>query len=376
MRVLMQNRVDAFKNMGGDTIQMLKTKEELEKLGVKVDISLELEPDLTEYDLVHLFNITRIHETWMQYKNAKKYNKKIVLSTIHHRKSEIEEYENKALMGKARLIKRILNSEESIQKFKTLFYTIQSKASFSAFFYQIKNGFLNQQKEVLEGVDMILPNSKMELEAIIDDFNIEKNKVKYFIIPNGVEINYINIAKKENKFVDKFKIDNFIFCPGRIEPRKNQINIIKALCNSDIKVVFAGAVNKKHKRYYEKFINEINLNNNFYYVGLLDREMMFEAYKAAKVSVLASWFETTGLIGLEAAVGECNVVITEKGYTKEYYENYVWYCNPNDPCSIKRAILEAFKSDFRYELKENTVNKYSWRNAAIVTLKAYEKTID
>lgn len=376
MRVLMQNRVDAFENIGGDTIQMLKTKEELERLGVEVDISLELSPDLNGYDLVHLFNITRIHETWMQYKNAKSYNKKIVLSTIHHRKSDIEEYEKKALMGKAKLIKKIFNNEESIQKFKTLFYVIQSKGSFKPFFYQIKNGFLNQQKEVIEGVDIVLPNSNMELEAIINDFKFDKNKIKYFITPNGVEINYANVSSEKNKFVDKFGIENFVFCPGRIEPRKNQINIIKALCNSDMKVVFAGAINRKHKKYYKEFIKEVNRNDKFYYVGLLDREMMFEAYKVAKVGVLASWFETTGLIGLEAALGECNVVITEKGYTKEYYEDYVWYCNPSNIDSIKKAIIDAFNSEFRCELKDNIINKYSWSNAAIYTLKAYEKIID
>ncbi len=36
---------------------MLKTKEYLEKLGVKVEISLEISPDLNGYDLVHIFNI-------------------------------------------------------------------------------------------------------------------------------------------------------------------------------------------------------------------------------------------------------------------------------------------------------------------------------
>ena len=50
---------------GGDTVQIEKTKEQLEKLGVEVDISLELEPDLSAYDLVHLTNVTRIQETYV-----------------------------------------------------------------------------------------------------------------------------------------------------------------------------------------------------------------------------------------------------------------------------------------------------------------------
>ena len=52
MKVLIQSRKNFYTLRGGDTVQLLKTKEELEKLGVDVDISLEYEPDLTEYDIV------------------------------------------------------------------------------------------------------------------------------------------------------------------------------------------------------------------------------------------------------------------------------------------------------------------------------------
>lgn len=376
MRVLMQNRVDAFKNMGGDTIQMLKTKEELEKLGVKVDISLELEPDLTEYDLVHLFNITRIHETWLQFKNAKNQNKLIVLSTIHHKKSEIDEYEKKALIGTAKIIKKIFSNESSIQLVKALLYTIQSRSSFKPFWYMVKNGFENEQKEVLEGVDLLLPNSIMEIESIKEDFNLEISNHKYNVIPNGVEFENIESGNDEKRFFEKIGESEFVFCPGRIEPRKNQINIIKALKNSKVKVVFAGAINKKHKKYYKKFLNGIEENDNLYYIGTLDRSDMFNAYKAAKVSILASWFETTGLVGLEAIANDCNIVITEKGYTKEYYGGYAKYCNPENVESIRSSVLEAYYSEFNKDFKKLVFNKYTWKNAAMLTKIAYEGVIN
>lgn len=72
MKVLIQSRKNFYTLRGGDTVQLLKTKEELEKLGVEVDISLEYEPDLQSYDLVHLSNVTRIQETYLHVKNAKK----------------------------------------------------------------------------------------------------------------------------------------------------------------------------------------------------------------------------------------------------------------------------------------------------------------
>ena len=83
MKVLMQSRKNFFELRGGDTVQLEKTKMELEKLGVEVDFSLDFEPDLSNYDLVHLSNVTRIQETYLHVKNAKKQGKPIVLSTTY-----------------------------------------------------------------------------------------------------------------------------------------------------------------------------------------------------------------------------------------------------------------------------------------------------
>lgn len=76
----MQSRTNLFTCPGGDTIQLLKTKEYLENSGIEVDISIELEPDLSKYDIIHLFNLTRVQETFIQVKNAKKQNKPVILS--------------------------------------------------------------------------------------------------------------------------------------------------------------------------------------------------------------------------------------------------------------------------------------------------------
>ena len=70
MRVLMQIRRDAFDKFGGDTRQMLKYKEHLSGLGVDVSISRELRPRLAEVDIVHLFNLDRPLETYVQLRNA------------------------------------------------------------------------------------------------------------------------------------------------------------------------------------------------------------------------------------------------------------------------------------------------------------------
>lgn len=83
MKVLMQTRQNVFDLAGGDTTQLVKTKEALESKGIDVDLSLDLRPDVSGYDVVHLFNLTRVQETFIQSKNAKEAGKPVVLSTIY-----------------------------------------------------------------------------------------------------------------------------------------------------------------------------------------------------------------------------------------------------------------------------------------------------
>lgn len=72
MKVLMQTRQNVFDLAGGDTTQLVKTKEALESKGIDVDLSLDLRPDVSGYDVVHLFNLTRVQETFIQSKTPRR----------------------------------------------------------------------------------------------------------------------------------------------------------------------------------------------------------------------------------------------------------------------------------------------------------------
>ena len=60
MRVLFQIRPDFITNPAGDSMQMLYTRRHLSSLGVEVDISTTFSQNYRGYDLVHLFNLTRV----------------------------------------------------------------------------------------------------------------------------------------------------------------------------------------------------------------------------------------------------------------------------------------------------------------------------
>lgn len=142
----MQSRVNLFTCPGGDTIQILKTKAEIEKIGISVDLSLELDPDLSKYDLVHLFNLTRVQETYYQLLNAKRQNKPVVLSTIYW---PFEEMERKAYIGIRKLASKVLsvNSIESLKAFYKYFFQGEKN---DATKYLIFHRYTDIQREILK----------------------------------------------------------------------------------------------------------------------------------------------------------------------------------------------------------------------------------
>ena len=129
-RLILQARVNLFSKPGGDTIQMNDLKDGLIRRGLRVEISTELKPPLDSYDIVHLFNITRVHETYIQFANAKRQRKPVVCSTIYH---PLEEYNRKGRYGLGRLVFRIVRSDQGIEYVRGPFQCIARLAAISVY---------------------------------------------------------------------------------------------------------------------------------------------------------------------------------------------------------------------------------------------------
>mgnify|MGYP000847350538 FL=1 len=355
---------------GGDTVQIEKTKEQLEKLGVEVDISLELEPDLSAYDLVHLTNVTRIQETYVQMQNAKKQGKKVALSTIFW---PMEDFEKQAQIGARKLISNLL-SIDNIERVKALARMIKSKESRGRVTKNLVTvGYTKMQRYVVENTDLFLPNSEMEIQKLFETFKIHSDA--YVVVPNGIDkdnaLKYLNNSDA-NEF-SKFK--DAVISVGRIEPRKNQLNLLKALHDSNYTVILVGAVSDNHKNYFAEIQKYLDSNPKVHYFPQIDNDKLYELYKICKVNTLPSWLDTPGLVNLESAAMGCNLAISSRGTTTEYFGDDAFYCEPDDLYSIRSAVDNAFSSPRNKKLREKILSKYTWENAAKQTLIGYKRLL-
>jgi glycosyltransferase involved in cell wall biosynthesis len=363
----MQNRSNLFKRPGGDNIQLSKTKHYLEKLGIKVDLSLDLEPDLSKYDVVHLFQLGLVpDENYIRCLNAKKQKKPIILSTIYWNTNDVP-----LRYGLDRIYYSFPNG--IVQRIMSRLYNRDlQKDNIYLIFKCFRIDFNGLVKRILELCDMVLPNAEAEARKIRNDFQMSSER-KFHIVPNGVDSHFW--YARSDSFVSDFGIkEDFVLCVGRIEDRKNQLALIRALRGTDIKLVLVGGnVWGTRSSYYKLCRKEAD--ENVLFVDWMEHEKISSAYAAAKVHALPSWYETPGLVNLEAGLAGCNIVATDRGSTKEYLRNYVWYCDPSNIESIKKAVLDAFAAKKNTMLSRFILRNFTWERAAEETLKAYREVL-
>jgi glycosyltransferase involved in cell wall biosynthesis len=324
MKVLMLARPDLFLVPGGDTIQIVETAAAIRLMGVEVDINTVSNVTYQGYDLLHFFNIIDPEDILGHvYKSKLPY----VISPIYVDYREYDKLYRTDAIGK---LSKVL-PRDTIEYFKTLgkYLLKNEKVSTRRFFFK---GHKQSIKYLLRNATMLLPNSCSEYTRLKKDYGIEQ---RHEIVPNAINPELFN----EDASCER----NIILCVARIEGRKNQLNVIRALNNTNYHVVFIGASSQNQTKYVAQC--KLEAATNIEFIDHLPQHDLLKYYSKAKVHVLASWFETTGLSNLEAAAMGCNLVLGDKGDVRDYFGEHAFYCDPGNPESIKAAIDKAWASE-------------------------------
>ena len=343
---------------GGDTIQALQTARRLGSYGITVDIKLANEKiNYSNYDLLHFFNITRPADILYHIGKTKK---PFVVSTILINYSEYDKYYRKGLTG---MLFRFL-SANAIEYLKVISRWTIGKDKLISLPYVWK-GQKKSIIEVLKQAGLLLPNSVSEYERLMQLYGSHSG---YIVVPNGIDPGLF----KFNKNIEK---DNrLVLCVARIEGIKNQFNLIKALNNTCYELLIIGTAAPNQHSYYRACRELAAPNVRF--IEHIPQEELVSYYQKAKVHVLPSWFETTGLSSLEAAAMGCNIVITDKGDTREYFNTDAFYCSPASPENIYIAVEKAASLPYSEKLQQRITSHYTWQQASLCTLEGYKKVIN
>ena len=352
IRVLYYTDPTAFQIFGGGEIHMLKTKEYLEKKNRHITVKLFdiFKDKLVEYDILHIFHMRP--DCLSICKLARIKGLKIVLSPIYW--SGVRDVPGAFKYGSV--------LEEILSRARILYVNLKN------YKYPTVRA-LYPHKDFLDMSDIVLPNSEVEATDLSREFRIESNK--FFPVHLGVEQSFADA--KPDAFVKKYGLKDFVLYVGRIDEGKNILTLLEAYENIEVPLVIIGRYNYWEPQYFEKCKKVAEERGNIHFLGFLppESEELVSAYAAAKVFVLPSWLEIPGLAALEAGLAGCNVVITNRGSTTEYFKNHALYVNPASKEDIRQKILKAFEKPKNDNLKEHILNNYTWEKTAEKTLEAY-----
>ena len=354
-------RSTLYSNPGGDTTQMVMTAKHLENLGINAEIKLSNDNiDFSSVDLVHFFNIFRPDDILP---HLLKLKQPFVVSTIFVDYAEFDKRNRKGLAG---LLSKLFDRNQ-MEFLKTIARSFKNGEKIKSSLYMTM-GQKRSVKYIAKQASVLLPNSHNEYKRLNKVYGIEQRYIK---VVNAIDTTLFN-----NKVVPNPSFSGHVICVGRIEGLKNQLNLIKALSTTDLPLTIIGKPSANHISYYKESVHFAKEFGNIHFIDYVDHEKLPEIYKAAKVHVLPSWFETTGLSSLEAAAMGCNVVVTKKGDTEEYFKDMVYYCDPGDVNSIRKAVFEAYNNPVNTKLQEYVLNNYTWNDTAKQTANAYKTVLN
>ena len=356
MKILFVSRLSIHSVLGGDTIQMENTALELRNLGTEVDFYTPQVKDFSSYDLIHFFNITRPEVILNVISKAKK---PFVLSPIY---VDYSFYKTQSPFSKMGLLTRLFGVD-GIEYLKATIKHILGKEKI----YYTPYFLLGQKrsiKKILKQAAYILPNSNSETLRLTKRYGIN---VPTQVTPNAVDRNTFNAT------TDVKRSEYKIVCEASIEPRKNQLNLIKAINGSKFELTIIGNPSPNHTKYYQKCKNEAGDNVTF--ISKINQNELIKYYLQSAIHILPSWFETTGLSSLEAAYLGCKLIVSPNGDTKDYFEDYAIFCDPHSVISITEAITSSYNQKYSPKLKELIEKKYNWKKTAEITQSVYLKVI-
>lgn len=237
--------------------------------------------------------------------------------------------------------------------------------------YRLKDWFLSwltARRAV--NATCVMTISRQTKQDFIRYFGASPDKVKviYCALPHTHKQASPNEIRRRYSLPDKF-----LLAVGRIEPRKNSINIMKAFAEvvqemPDLHLVFVGPASGKYPRRVQMLADRAGLHSRVHLLGFVPLDDLFTMYQMAEVLVFPSLYEGFGIPILEAWAARTPVLTSNTGATKEVAEDAAALVNPLSASDIADKIRILLKDESvraKYiQAGTSRLQQFSWRHSA------------
>lgn len=242
--------------------------------------------------------------------------------------------------------------------------------------------YFKQMKRLAVQADSIVAISGSEKNRLIDNNIFKKDHIDvvYHGLDNGFKP-VMNYPKEQVYYVvNKYDLPvKYLLFVGRINIRKNLINLVKALAfidDTDIRLLIVG---EKNNLYVDlaNHINQKKINERIIFTGHVPEKDLQLIYACATIFCFPSFAEGFGLPPLEAMKCGVPVVVSNRTAMPEICGDAAIYINPDDPqdIGIKINLLLNDRKLYNKKVKQGLIRaaEFVWSNAAKQILTIIER---
>jgi glycosyltransferase involved in cell wall biosynthesis len=227
-------------------------------------------------------------------------------------------------------------------------------------------------KWTVENSDFFLCNSEFTAFELHKYLNIERDRVTVTHLAPAVACGSgAEIPPEERKG---------IICIGAIEPRKNQLMLLKAYrqalkAQPEMPALTFIGPDRGDGVKLDSLIEHWNLDGKVRHLNFMPAEQIADFYRDSALFAFPSLYEGFGIPLLEAMRYNLPILCSDIPVFHEIGDNYPVFLNPNDIADWSKAMVDFFfgelKNSFNYKVPEDVLRRFSWRHCAEQTLEVY-----
>jgi len=239
------------------------------------------------------------------------------------------------------------------------------------------HSFLGMQKKVAKKLNNILCVSGQSANDVAEDFNVNPENIS--VVLNGVDIKIF----KPNQ--DIVKIDFRIVTAASADiPLKGLEYLIKAMPKIRVShphVTLEVIGRAQEGGFIDQLIHKLELKDVVNFNHGISEQKISELYCSADIAVIPSLYEGFGFGAAEAMACALPVISTKSGGLAEVIGDAAYPVESSSSKDISEAVISLFNNPVKKKsLSEKGLDrmqkKFSWKNTAELTVRAYLKAIN